>query len=111
MPTVFQYLRNSDNQVVSTVEMDEIICKALGWIINDKDAFGFDAIAYIGCAILHFTGDFEVTKPLFDKWLKHHLGICNGNKSQLAHVKRMQPFWQRFLYEEYTFKAWKEFKH
>jgi hypothetical protein len=110
MPTAFQYIRNSDGRAVQIVEMDEIICTALGWIIDEKEALGFDAIAYIGCAVLHYTGGFEVTKELFEQWLKHHMELCKTSKAQRDHVTRMQPFWQKFLYEEYTFKAWKEFK-
>lgn len=110
MPTAFQYIRNSDNQAEQIAVIDPLICQAFGWKEDDTLAIGFDFLAYVGIGILVRVGGFEVTKERLNKYLDIKREELKDDPERLADIDACEPHWRRFLYEEYTFRAWHERK-
>jgi hypothetical protein len=110
MPTAFQYVRNSDHQAEQIAVIDSLICQAFGWEEDVDLAIGFDALAYIGIGVLTRVGGFEVTKENLDKYLEIKREELKDDPTRLADIDACEPHWRRFLYEEYTFRAWYERK-
>lgn len=108
MPAQFCFIKsNGENEMLNTI--DDKIAEFLGETPNKEYCVFMDNVSDMGFSILMRMEGSTIDKEKFDKWLSdvqsrdpsRHEAIVNFYEGKLI------PCLRKFLYEDYTFKAWR----
>lgn len=106
MPASFKFVNNKTQEIAILANIDNEIASFLGQEPDKEVCLFMDPVAEIGIWVLMKSGGGFVTKEAFDSFME---AVKKNNPNGYANTiteKHMQAM-RKFLYEDYTFHAWR----
>jgi len=109
MPCSFKFINNETNEMVPLAEIDDKVAQYLGETPQPigGNAVFMDMVAEMGIKVLMSEGGSFVTSDTFDKLIDRQSKELKEKMEQNEECKKEISCFRKFLYEDYTFHAWR----